>query len=154
MIKINCDLCGKSDEGLLRTLIEGVELSVCTECSKFGKVIGPSMKYIPKKPKKTVIEEPKEEKIEILVENYSELIKKRRESLGLSQKDFAKRINEKESTVHHIETGHFEPSLAIARKLERTLGIKLIEEHEENHELPAKKKSEESFTLGDFIKTK
>ena len=39
MIKINCDLCGKTTESLAKAIIEGVQLDVCTECAKFGKVI-------------------------------------------------------------------------------------------------------------------
>ena len=155
MIKINCDLCGKVDEQLSRTLIEGVELTVCGACSKFGKVIAEVKRYSPKEQHKIIqrAQAPKEEKIEILVENCADLIKKKRESMNLSQKDFALKLNEKESTIHHIETGTFEPSLETARKLERFLGIKLIEMHEENIHLQKTKKSE-GFTLGDFIKVK
>ena len=157
MIKINCDLCGKVDEQLSRTLIESVELNVCGACSKFGKVLAPVKRYSPKEQHKMMQraqpQAQKEEKIEILVENYADLIKKRRESVGLSQKDFALKLNEKESMIHHIETGTFEPTLEIARKLERILGIKLVEEHKENHQMQ-KTKREEGFTLGDFIKIK
>ena len=92
-----------------------------------------------------------EKKIELLAENYPELIKKKRESLNLSQKDFAIKINEKESIIHKIETGAFEPSLALAKKLEKMLNIKLIEEHEEKHE-KFKRNKIEGFNLGDFIK--
>lgn len=151
MIKINCDLCGKVDERLNRALIEGVELNVCSGCSKFGKVIGQVKKFFPKKEIKKVAIGLKVEKIELLVENYADIIKKKRESIGLSQKDFALKINEKESIIHKIETGNFEPSLALAKKLEKILGVKLTEEHEERHEI-VKKRREEGFTLGDFIK--
>jgi len=154
VIKINCDLCGKVDEQLNRTLIESVELTVCGACSKFGKILAPVKRYSPKEQHRMIQKAgQKEEKIEILVENYADLIKKKRESMGLSQKDFASKLNEKESMIHHIETGTFEPTLEMARKLERILGIKLVEEHEEKHQMQ-KTKREEGFTLGDFIKIK
>ena len=35
---MQCDLCGKEDE-LYLALIEGTELNVCKNCSKFGKII-------------------------------------------------------------------------------------------------------------------
>ena len=147
-------MCGKVDDYLNRVVIEGVELNVCSGCSRFGKVIGPLRKIISKDAiKKQPRTQEKEEKIELLVEDYADLIKKKRESIGLSQKDFASKINEKESTVHHIETGTFEPNMALTKKLERMLGIKLIEEHEEKHG-PIKKRREEGFTLGDFINVK
>ena len=97
--------------------------------------------------------ESQEEKIELIVENYADIIKKKRESMRLSQKDFASKLNEKESTVHHIETGRLEPSLALAKKLEKMLGIKIIEEYDENLELP-KRRKDEGFTFGDFINIK
>ena len=156
MIKINCDLCGKADERLFMTLIEGVELNVCSDCSKFGKVIASVHRPSPKEQHMKFAQQnnpqEKEEKIELLVENYADLIKKKRESMGLSQKDFALKINEKESAIHKIETGIFHPSIALAKRLEKFLGIKLIEEHQETHE-KFKKPKEEGFTLGDFIKS-
>lgn len=155
MININCDLCGKSDEMLSMALIEGVELAVCPACSKFGKVIAPVKRYSPKEQHKQLQKQAqpqeKAEKMELLVKDYPNIIKKSRESIGLTQKDFANRINEKESIIHKIETGSFEPSLPLAKKLEKALGIKLVEEHEERHE-SFKRKKEEGFTLGDFIR--
>lgn len=151
MIQINCELCGKVGNNLSKTLIEGVELNVCRDCSNFGKVLNTSRNDIPKK--KLVEAQTQDEKIHLLSENYNEIIKKRRESLGLTQKDFAKKINEKESILHKIETGTFEPSLSLAKKLEKFLGIKLIEDYLEEHEKP-KSKKEKGFTLGDFIKVK
>ena len=157
MIKINCDLCGKVDERLNRALIEGVELNVCSACSKFGKIIAqihrPSPKEQHKQFQKNMRVKEKEEKVELLVEGYADIIKKRRESMSLSQKDFANKINEKESTIHKIETGALEPSLHLAKKLGKALGVKLIEEYEERHE-SFKGGKEEGFTLGDFIKIK
>ncbi len=154
VIMINCDLCGKVEDRLNTALIEGVKLDVCAACSKFGKVIAtvqrPSAKEQHRQYKQ---QEAKEEKIEILVDNYADLIKKRRESMGLTQKDFAYKVNEKESIIHKIETGNFIPTLLLARKLEKVLGVKLIEEyHEERGTL--KRKKEEGFRLGDFIKMK
>ena len=154
MIKINCELCGKVDERLNRALIEGVELNVCAGCSKFGKILAPVKRYSPKEQHSMAkASEEKEEKIELLVENYADIIKKMRESMGLSQKDFASSINEKESTLHKIETGNLYPDLSLAKKLEKTLRVKLIEEHEERRE-SIKKNKEDGFTLGDFIKIK
>lgn len=154
MIRINCDLCGKVDERLSRTLIEGVELHVCSACSKFGKVLAPVKRYTPKEHHKMMQKmEEKEEKVDLLAEGYADIIKKRRESMGLTQKDFANKINEKESTIHKIEIGALEPSLYLAKKLEKALGVKLIEEYEEMHETLKSKKGE-GFTLGDFIRIK
>lgn len=155
MIKINCDLCGKTTEGMVKAVIEGVQLDVCAECAKFGKVIATVKRPSAKEQHKQYIkqQQAKEEKIELLVENYGEIIRKKREAIGLTQKEFASRINEKESTMHKIESGALEPPLHLTKKLEKALGIKLIEQHEEKYE-SLKKNKVEGFTLGDFIKLK
>jgi len=153
VIRINCDLCGKTAESLSKAIIEGVQLDVCNGCTKFGRVISQ-----PKRPsaKEQVRQmqvqlEKKEEKIDLIVDDYANIIKSKRESMGISQKDFANKINEKESTIHKIETGSTEPSLELAKKLEKALGIKLTEQYEEMHGASKTSKSE-GFTLGDFIK--
>lgn len=147
-------MCGKIEDVLNRTLIEGVELNVCSACSRFGKVLAPVKRYTSKEQHRMIQKtESSEEKIELLVENYAMIIKRKRESMGLTQKDFASRISEKETTIHRIETGDLEPSLALAKKLEKMIGVKLIEEHHEKFE-NFKKPKEGGFTLGDFIKIK
>ena len=125
------------------------------DCTKFGKVIVQPKRYSAKEQVSHMKRqfEKKEEKMELLVEDYSGIIKRKRESMGLSQKDFANRISEKESTIHKIETGSFEPNMDLARKLEKALGIKLVEHYEEMHE-SSKKTASGGFTLGDFIKVK
>ena len=134
---------------MFRAIVEDVELNVCENCTSFGKIIGTVEN------KQTPVEKHLEatEKTQIIIKNYAEIIKKKRESLNLTQEEFAKRISEKESLVHKIESGSLEPSLELAKKIERFLKIKLIEEYEEQQE---KRKSVnfETFTLGDFIKTK
>ena len=155
VIRINCDLCGKTTEDLAKAIIEGVQLDVCKECARFGKIISQPKRIGAKEQIRHMQRQvqQKEEKTELLAENYAEIIKKKRESIGMTQKDFASKINEKEATVHKIETGAFKPPIPLVKKLEKVLGVKLIEEYEERHEA-SKDKRTEGFTLGDFIKIK
>lgn len=148
-------MCGKTTESFAKAMIEGVQLDVCSECAKFGKVIAQPKRFSAKEQHKQYIkqQQAKEEKVELLVEDYAEIIKKKRESMGLTQKDFANKINEKETIVHKIETGAFSPPLPLAKKLERLLGVKLIGGFEEKHE-SMKKTKYGGFTLGDFINVK
>ena len=151
---MGCDICGK-EEKLFRTIIEGTELKVCMNCGKFGKVLGP-VKEIEKEErliKREISTVHEIEEIEDIVPNFSQILKKKRESMRLEQKDFAKKISEKESVVHKMETGEFKPSIKTARKSERILGIKLIEEYEEEH-IGFKSGKSEGFTIGDLIKIK
>ena len=123
----SCDLCGKPSQ-LIDAIIEGSMVSVCEECSKFGKVIQVKkpQTYFYEKPKKRLIIK-KPEIIEIVNNNYAQLIKQARESLNLKQKKLAKMLGIKESLLHKIESSHIKPSLQLAKKFQTFFKIKLIE---------------------------
>ena len=75
--------------------------------------------------------------------------------MGLKQKELAKMLAEKESVIHKLESGNIEPSLNLARKLERQLRIKIIEQHELGKEDNHKYKSKRTvLTIGDLISVK
>ena len=147
-------MCGSSGK-LYKALVEGAELNLCRECSKFGKVIGTVKQNEDKKltTKASINKEPQKEITQIIVSDYAEKIKKKRESLSLKQEEFAKKINEKGSLIQKIESGHFEPSIELAKKIQSFLKIKLVEGYEEKHGKQIKSKTD-SFTIGDFIKVK
>lgn len=151
---MQCDMCGKKGT-VYTTLIEDTEMDVCKECSKYGKVIKkvetPIKEVKLKKEKKP--EGPEIETLQIIVDNYAEIIRKKREQLGLKQKEFAKMLSEKESLIHKLETGSFEPSAEMARKFEKILKIKLVEEYQEIHK-KVKAEKGEGFTLGDIAKVR
>ena len=147
-------MCGRNSELFLAN-IEGTELNVCQNCAKYGRIIKKIQQVIKiEKKLKSIEKENKPEIIETIVEDYSQKIRKAREKLGLSYEDFAKKINEKESWLHNIETGKYEPSIKIARKLEKLFGIKLVEESEDKKDKINLKTKKEEFTIGDFIKVK
>lgn len=143
---MNCELCGKQRE-LVLALVENSEMKVCSDCSRFGKVLR-EIEEIKEEEKK--FEE--EEFVEGIVEDYSKIIKEKREKMGMKQDEFAKRLNIKESIIHKIETGVLEPSIEIARKLENFLRIKLITEYNVRY----KKIGTDGkvMTLGDLIGNK
>ncbi len=148
-------MCG-SEEQLYVADIEGTRLNVCRKCANFGKIITPIRTAPAIKKHKKIIkkeEEPEPEIIRMVARDFSRKIRNAREKLGLKQKEFAKNIKEKESVVHKMETGELAPSLKLAEKLEKILGIKLIEEYEEKHEKKAATKAE-NLTIGDMIKIK
>ena len=136
---------------MYKVVIEGSELTVCESCGEYGKVMGKVAVAEQHKAQKTTSEQ-RPETIESLIENFGELLKKKREQLGLNQKDFARKIAERESVLHKLETGAMTPTLEKARKLEKMLGLKLIEELKE--EPVSKQKDTSVMTLGDMIKIK
>jgi len=152
---MNCEMCGKETEDLYNAIIEGTNLKVCERCAKHGKIIKKIKPFVlPKKIKR--IAQPKEPEMEIVeavVDDYAKKIRDARSKSGMTQKEFAKKINEKESLLHKIETGAFKPSLPTAKKLQKILRIKLVEEREEEEiEMPKEKKGG-ALTIGDILKT-
>ena len=71
----------------------------------------------------------REDDNEMIVPNYSELIKDAREKLGITQGDLARELYERVYDLQDIEQGKKVPSFLLARKLERALRIKLIDKY-------------------------
>lgn len=149
-----CDMCGQ-EGNLFKVSIEDSELNLCRNCSRFGKIIAPikAEQPVKKVKKETIPKEPEKEIIQIIVEDYADRIRNAREKMGLKQEDFAKLINEKQNLIHNIEIGKFKPGIDLAKKLERFLKIKLVEEYEEQHK-KIKKPKGDKFTIGDFLNKK
>lgn len=155
----NCEMCGKESE-LFVTEVEGTRMNVCSGCAGFGKKIGRVRPVISERKQRqqqkfeAAQQEP--EIIQMIVSDYSKIIRQKREQMGMKQKEFARFLAEKESLVHSLEVGKIQPPMEMAAKFERMLNIKLIEDVEETRPEPAKTLDEdgESFTLGDFIKKK
>ncbi|MBI1969572.1 TIGR00270 family protein [Candidatus Woesearchaeota archaeon] len=146
----SCDLCGK--EAKFKGIVEGVEMDVCKECTKFGKVLRTPRVFAQKQKQEKKPERPQKEIIELIVEDFGERVKRAREHKSLTQEELAKQLAEKESLLHKIESGRVEPSIHLARRLEKALHIKLVEQHEEIHE--EKKAGSGALTIGDILKQK
>jgi len=145
-----CELCGKRDN-LKNAIIEGTSLAVCSKCVEFGNVVViPEKKEEIRRVSRRIEIEPE---TELINPEYSKMIKGAREKSGLKQEELAKKIAEKESVIHHLESGQLEPSFALARKLEMFLKIKLIEIYREERK-KSLDFSDSSLTVGDLLKLK
>jgi|TARA_B100001971_G_C18121984_1_gene499934 putative transcription factor len=142
-----CDLCGKDTE-LFTTNVEGSVLNVCNPCSSYGKVIAKVQA-----PVKKAFQQEQPLAIPTLLPNLNQKIRKAREARNLTQKELAAQLQEKESLLQKVENG-FEPSIALATKLEKALHITLIDEGttEEYQQKPTSNQG--ALTIGDLIKTK
>lgn len=157
---MQCDICGKN-EILYKTLIEGVEMDVCEECAGLGKKLrsvkekdefenhANRIKIINVKNTKHIPAE--KETYEEVVENFGEIIKTKREKLGLKQKELAIMAAERESLIQNIESGHFKPNIETAKKFEKLLKIKLIENIDDEDYDEKKDIQSMHLTLGDII---
>ncbi|MDO8628218.1 MAG: multiprotein bridging factor aMBF1 [Nanoarchaeota archaeon] len=147
----NCELCGKGLANI-QAIIEGSMLTICKNCSKYGNVI----KILPPTTQqqtkiKKLLQEPATD--QLIVNDYATKIRQAREQQQLTQEALALKIKEKESYLQKIESGHLEPNLLIARKLEQALTIKLIEDYLQQ---PTGKTDlkQEALTIGDLINIK
>jgi len=158
-----CEMCGRTAD-LVSAAIEGVPLTVCGTCAKYGtvnrhhsatvsstlvnrrRVSSDSLQY----------HSPPSAKPEYyVVDSYASLIRNVREKRGMTQKDFALLLQEKESFIGKWESAALKPDLETAKKLQKILGVTLIALDDDTvpTEKIEKNKSTE-FTLGDFIKVR
>jgi putative transcription factor len=151
----SCEMCGREAE-LFKAIVEGAPLEVCGGCARFGKIVSkPQLRNPEKKQFQRAPMPKRKEVVELISQDYSEKIRNAREKLGLTQEEFSKKLNERESFMQKIESGQMKPSIDMARKLEKELHIILVENFEEG-EVPIEtpKSKADGFTLGDFIKDK
>lgn len=143
-------MCGK-ETALVAALIEGSKLKVCEKCAKFGKII----KDFPRQQQPVKQKTPQLPTKEFSIKpDYAERIRQKCEALNIKQEDLAKMLAEKESLIHKLESGSFQPSLQLAKKIEKILGIVLIEEvliEAEQHEQTQKSGA---LTIGDMLKVR
>ncbi len=88
------------------------------------------------------------EKYEV-VPNYAEIIRRARERLGWTQRILAEKVKESERVIRRIEAGELVPTIDLARRLERILGVKLLEPVIEVEEEDTQKHRGFHLTLGD-----
>ncbi len=62
-----------------------------------------------------------------VVPDYAERVRRARERLGMSQEELAIRVKERVNVIKRIEAGTLVPTVDLARRLEKVLGVKLLE---------------------------
>ncbi|MEK6979467.1 MAG: multiprotein-bridging factor 1 family protein [Candidatus Micrarchaeota archaeon] len=133
-----CDICGKHTAMAIIS-VEGARMSACRNCKGHGKVIhilefeeaGEGDKGNAGGMRFASTTRPNIMEREDLVDGYSQLIRQKREKIGLPVAVLAERISEKESFIDHIEKGKVHPTLDVAKKIGKELGIKLVEQVKE-----------------------
>ena len=162
-----CPICGGKIWGRgEKVLIEGAKLTVCQSCAQFGikiklkpKMMDTSKALYPKpksSTRKVVHRREIEESVEI-VRDYATRIRNVRNARGFNQDQFAQKLNEKPSLLRRIEAGKVEPTIKLAKKIEKVYNIKLLKKIDEieptGHQSQYMKKSNGS-SLGDIAYVK
>jgi len=141
---MQCEMCGETIRGTAKLVrVEGAELQVCTRCEKFGTEVQqvrrtdlarPSAAAPPPGRTATAAVPADRRKRDLfdymegeIVEDYAARIRKARMEKGLSSKDLAMQIKEREHLIKKIENGELIPEEGVRKKLEKALEIRLID---------------------------
>lgn len=152
MTELYCDICGNSPVRA-QILVEGAKMLACGRCMSSGKVI----MRLDDDDGEPIVRPTTLDSSEEILEGYGRIIINAREKSGLPIAVVAERIKERESYLHAIEHERLAPTMEVAKKLEKELGIKLIEKIAGTMASPASKPSPKNFqppTLGDMIEAK
>ena len=163
---MQCEMCGEEIRGPPKLVrIEGAELQVCMKCGKFGTEVQQVRRTDIRAAQKPAGGRPgpapmggpvqvrhKRDMFDFMegdvVDDYAARIRHAREAKGLSQKDLAMQLKEKEHLIRKIENSELIPEEDVRKKLEKALGIRLIDAmiSDEEKKLPGKL----APTLGDL----
>jgi len=161
---MQCEMCGETIRGIPKLIrVEGAELQVCSRCGKFGTEV--------QQPRRTDVQRPalrpaqgarapaatlpvqrKRDMFDYMegdiVEDYAERVKNARMEKGLSQKDLALQLMVRELLIKKIEKSELIPEEEVRKKLEKVLGIKLVDVLASDQE--RKTQAKITQTLGDL----
>lgn len=158
-----CEVCGRrvdDDKQCRKIILDNAIVIVCLNC--YNKLItrGRAKPYVEKSPThhekrwiKTSISKRLLEDMYEVVEDYASRIRKARQKLGWTQSVLAQKLRVSENVIKRIEAGRLKPSIELARKMEKILGIILLEPITE--EPVSYTTSEEDYlTIGDIIRVR
>lgn len=161
-----CEMCGKT-VGTRRYMVEGTVMNLGLECSKYGTPLdSPAPAGT-----KAAVEQGLERRAArmqsksvyggeadawTLVPDYGARIHKAREAKGWSHEQLGNKVSARVPELKHIEAGKLRPSDDVAKRMEKELGIQLLEKIEGPSPIvsgTAKKPAGSGgFTIGDVLK--
>jgi putative transcription factor len=159
-----CELCGRECKGGREAIIDGAKMFVCPDCIKYAedqqqeepvkvshspqtqRFMAPKVQ----KPERDIFKDKGMQKE--LVSNWNHLIEQARKKKNLTREQLGFKIGERTVTIAKLENGDLRPSDQVIAKLEKELGISLMEEIKP---IPTgtQIQAQSGYTLGDFIKT-
>jgi putative transcription factor len=146
-----CELCGAQTKSAYIVNVEDVELRVCAKCAQGKRVIS-NPGYKLETGKKTT--RPKRDEDLPLVEDYGKVIRAARDRIDLPMKVLAEMLNEKETLLSRVEQQSTLPTIKLTKKLEKALGIKLIDVAADADTSSTSSAKKSGITLGDFVNPK
>jgi uncharacterized protein (TIGR00270 family) len=159
-----CELCGRECKGGKEAIIDGAKMFVCPDCMKYAegqvqeepiktKFPTQTQRLIVKKPQKPERDIFKDKNMEKeLIPNWNHIIEQARKKKNLTREELGFKIGERTVTIAKLENGDLRPSDQTIAKLEKELGISLMEEIK-TIPTQTQTRTQGGFTLGDFVNT-
>ncbi len=145
---VDCDICGRKGVSFIIE-VEGAKMAACPRCAYHGKILHSLDGGKEEEPAKMDYSTPKQFRIEEdLVDGYGRRIRKAREAMKVTEEEIdeygkkvkkaramtieevARKANVRASWLDKVENEKIPPTLEEARKLEKALGIRLVEKVE------------------------
>ena len=155
-------MCGKK-VGTRRYMVEGTVMNLGLECAKYGTAldapapVGSQASIHQNLERRATKAAPKsvfEGESRVLVDGYGPLIHKAREAKGLSLDQLGNKVSARVPELKHIESGKLRPGDDLTKRLEKELGITLLEKVEGPPPVVSGKGkgSGAGLTIGDMLK--
>jgi putative transcription factor len=168
VIFLQCEVCGRQIFGApFRAIIEGANLTVCSQCSKLGSGYWePKREPLTQSARRTINRQPIRPYIKRksgtstmpdtleLVSNLGQMVRQARRDMGMSHEDLGRKIRERVSVLRKIESDKMIPDFVLAEKLEHALKIKLRVPPSEPKAQISSTNKPKGTTLGDLISFK
>jgi putative transcription factor len=163
---MQCELCGATVAGPGKKVrIEGADLQVCMACARYGTEVQQprtgQRRYAPTAPAARAGAPPARRRRDLfdtlvgeLVDDYGERIRAARTAKGMTTKDLALATKERELLIKRIEKGELVPEDEVRARIEKALGIRLLDAPEEAIVRERKEQQRISTTLGDVLSFK
>ncbi|MEA3191015.1 MAG: putative transcription factor [Thermoplasmata archaeon] len=159
-----CEMCGKK-VGTRRYMVEGTVMNLGLECSKYGTPMDAPAPVGTQAAMQQGLERRAQrmtsrnvydaQTSEVLVDDYGARIHKARDAKGLSHEQLGNKVSARVPELKHIEAGKLRPGDDLVKKLEKELGITLLEKVEGPAPVLSgqdKKKAGAGLTIGDLLK--
>ena len=147
-----CELCGKENTGVFNILVSGAQISACATCSTKRGFSIPSRETGRTRPstKSPISRARKTRPTFEAASDFHIRIRKAREAGGMRIEELGRKMNLRVQDLQKYEGGSVPPD-SVAKKLEKALGIKILEEVEANDVSPVVKRSNKSVTIADML---
>lgn len=160
---MECEMCG-NQVGTRRYMVDGTVMSLGMCCSKYGQLLeggkapvgskAAVQQGLERRAGRSQSRDIYKEETWDLVDDFGARIRRAREQKGWDHARLGDRVSARVPQLRQIESGHLRPSDELARKMERELGITLLEKMDGPAAVSGvpKGKAKGGLTIGDLLK--